>query len=134
VVLASRSSFTDTLDVASATCIGDPDGMTSGELVGPDDQSLRVPPAPSISIPEHRHEVLVAGDGRGRRPDAAFRWSVALTLAALGIGLVIATPPRSAGGSGRSTMSGAGWRRSGAARRPVSRGRSQPKSSRSPRN
>jgi signal transduction histidine kinase len=92
VVLASRSLFTDTLDLAAATRIGDLDGMTSGALVGPDDQSLRVLARTVDFDSGHRYEVLVAGDaGEVGDQIAAFRWSVALTLAALGIGLVIAT-------------------------------------------
>jgi signal transduction histidine kinase len=92
VVLASRSLFTDTLDIAAATRIGDLDGMISGALAGPDDQSLRVLARTVDFDPEHRYEVLVAGDaGEVGDQIAAFRWSVALTLAALGIGLVIAT-------------------------------------------
>ncbi len=92
VVLASGSLFTDTLDIAGATRTGDLDGMTSGALVGPDDQSLRVLARTVDFDPDHRYEVLVAGDaGEVGDQIAAFRWSVALTLAALGIGLVIAT-------------------------------------------
>lgn len=92
VVLASRSLFTDTLDIAEATGIGSLDGATSGALDGPDDQSLRVLARTVDFDPEHRYEVLVAGDaGEVGDQIAAFRWSVALTLAALGAGLVIAT-------------------------------------------
>ncbi len=92
VVLASRSLFTDTLDVANATDTGDLDGMASGALVGPDDQSLRVLSRTVDFDESHRYEVLVAGDaGEVADQIAAFRWSVGLTLAALGIGLVIAS-------------------------------------------
>ena len=78
VVLASRSLFTDTLDVASATGTGDLDGMTSGALVGPDDQSLRVLSRTVDFDDSHRYEVLVAGDaGEVGDQIAAFRWSVA---------------------------------------------------------
>lgn len=92
VLLASRSLFADTLDVADATRVGDLDGMVSGALVGPDDQALRVLARTVDFDPGHRYEVLVAGDA-GELSDqiAAFRWSVVLTLAALGLGLVIAT-------------------------------------------
>ena len=92
MALASRSLFTDTLDFAEATATGDLDGMTSGALAGPDDQSLRVLGRTVDFDGGHRYEVLVAGDaGEVADQIAAFRWSVALTLAALGIGLVIAT-------------------------------------------
>ena len=92
VVLASRSLFTDTLDVTDATDKGDLDGMASGALVGPDDQSLRVLSRTVDFDASHRYEVLVAGDaGEVSDQIAAFRWSVGLTLAALGIGLVIAS-------------------------------------------
>ena len=92
VVLASRSLFTDTIDVANATDKGDLDGMASGALVGPDDQSLRVLSRTVDFDASHRYEVLVAGDaGEVSDQIAAFRWSVGLTLAALGIGLVIAS-------------------------------------------
>ncbi|HET7718185.1 MAG TPA: ATP-binding protein [Bauldia sp.] len=92
VVLASRSLFTDTLDLSRATGTGDLDGMTTGALVGPDDQSLRVLARTVDFDSAHRYEVLVAGDaGEVGDQIAAFRWSVGLTLAALGVGLVIAT-------------------------------------------
>lgn len=92
VVLASRSLFTDTLDIGRATGIGNLDGMTSGALDGPDDQALRVLARTVDFDPEHRYEVLVAGDaGEVGDQIAAFRWSVVLTLAALGVGLVLAT-------------------------------------------
>ncbi len=92
VVLASRSLFADTLDISAARRVGDLDGMVSGALSGPDDQSLRVLARTVDFDPEHRYEVLVAGDA-GELGDqiAAFRWSVVLTLAALGLGLVVAT-------------------------------------------
>lgn len=92
VLMSSGSLFADILDAASATDLRTRDGMTSGELVGPADQSLRVLSQVVDFSENHRYEVLVAGDAGGLAAQiVAFRWSVALTLAAFGIGLVIAT-------------------------------------------
>ncbi len=92
VVISSGSLFADTLDIARATETRERDGMTSGALNGPDDQSLRVLARTVDFDDQHRYEVLVAGDAGGLQDQiAAFRWSVGLTLAAFGIGLVIAT-------------------------------------------
>ncbi len=92
VLLASRSLFTDLLDVAKATNTRDLSGVTSGALVGPDDQSLRVVSRTVDFDDSHRYEVLVAGDaGEVADQISQFRWQVFLTLGVLGIGLVIAT-------------------------------------------
>lgn len=91
VLMSSGSLFADTLDAARATDVRQRDGMTSGELVGPADQSLRVLSQVVDFSDSHRYEVLVAGDAGGLAEQiVSFRWSVALTLAAFGIGLVIA--------------------------------------------
>jgi signal transduction histidine kinase len=92
VLMSSGSLFADILDAASATDLRTLDGMTSGELVGPADQSLRVLSQVVDFSADHSYEVLVAGDAGGLAAQiVAFRWSVGLTLAAFGIGLVIAT-------------------------------------------
>ncbi len=92
VVLSSGSLFADTLDLAAATETREHEGMTSGALAGPNDQSLRVLSRTVDFDGSDRYEVLVAGDAGGLQAQiAAFRWSVGLTLAAFGIGLVIAT-------------------------------------------
>jgi hypothetical protein len=92
VLLASRSLFSDFLDIAKATDTHTLDSVTAGSLVGPEDQSLRVLSRTIIFDPDTRFDVLVAGDaGNLREQVAAFRTSVILTLAVFGIGLVIAT-------------------------------------------
>lgn len=92
VLMSSGSLFSDTLDIASATDIRDRDGIVSGALAGPADQSLRVLSQTVDFSPNHRYEVLIAGDAGGLADQiVAFRWSVGLTLATFGLGLVIAT-------------------------------------------
>ena len=92
VVLASRSLFSDVLDIGQATEVAETGGLTAGALMGPDGQSLRVL-ARSITFADGRAvDVVVAGDAGGVADQiASFRNSVILTLAALGIGLVLAT-------------------------------------------
>jgi signal transduction histidine kinase len=92
VLLASRSLFSDVLDIGKATSKHAVEGVTSGALPGPDNQILRVL-AQTITFSEgHKLDVLVAGDaGDMEAQIASFRWSVVLTLAAFGIGLIIAT-------------------------------------------
>ena len=92
VLLASRSLFSDVLDITKATETQTADGVTSGALVGPDGQSLRALSRTIIFDQGARFDVLVAGDaGEMRSQITAFRTSVILTLAAFGIGLVVAT-------------------------------------------
>jgi signal transduction histidine kinase len=92
VLLASRSLFSDVLDISKATDTRTIDGITAGALVGPEGQSLRVLGRTIFFDPETRFDVLVAGDaGEMRAQIAAFRRSVFLTLAAFGLGLVGAT-------------------------------------------
>ncbi len=92
VLLASRSLFSDVLDIGKATEAQTVDGVTAGALVGPENQSLRVLGRTIIFDQDARFDVLVAGDaGEMRSQIAAFRTSVILTLAVFGIGLVIAT-------------------------------------------
>jgi signal transduction histidine kinase len=92
VLLASRSLFSDVLDIAQATDAQTVDGITAGALVGPESQALRVLSRTIIFEGDVRFDVLVAGDaGEMRSQIAAFRTSVILTLAAFGIGLVVAT-------------------------------------------
>lgn len=92
VLLASKSLFSDTLDIDRATDKNTVDGVTTGTLVGPRDQSLRVIDRTIIFDPQTSYDVLVAGDaGQMREQIVAFRTSVILTLSVFGIGLVIAT-------------------------------------------
>ena len=94
VLLASRSLFSDTLDIAEATETHTHtlNNVTAGSLVGPDEQSLRVLGRTIIFDQDTSFDVLVSGDaGQLRDQVAAFRASVILTLAVFGIGLVIAT-------------------------------------------
>jgi signal transduction histidine kinase len=92
VLLASRSLFSDVLDIADATGTNTVAGVTAGALIGPENQSLRVLNRTIIFGPDNRVEVLVAGDaGQLGEQIAAFGTSVTLTLAIFGIGLVIAT-------------------------------------------
>ncbi len=92
VLISSGSLFADTLDIAKVFDAQNRDGVISGDLAGPAEQSLRVLSQTVDFSPDHRYEVLVAGDAGDLAVQiAAFRWSVALTLATFGIGLVIAT-------------------------------------------
>lgn len=92
VLLASRSLFSDVLDMSRATGEGTVDGVTAGSLLGPDGQSLRVLSRTIIFDPKTSFDVLVAGDaGQLRSQVGAFRTSVILTLSVFGIGLIIAT-------------------------------------------
>ena len=92
VLLASRSLFSDILDITKAIDAHTVDGITGGALVGPEGQSLRVLGRTIIFDPGASFDVLVAGDaGELRDQIAAFRTSVILTLAVFGIGLVVAT-------------------------------------------
>jgi signal transduction histidine kinase len=92
VLLASRSLFSDILDISKASDTLTIDGVTAGSLVGPEDQSLRVLSRTIIFDPDTSFDVLVSGDaGQLREQVAAFRTSVILTLAVFGIGLVVAT-------------------------------------------
>ena len=92
VVLASRSLFTDVLDTATATDRRDNDGMTGMALVGPDDQSLRAVEQTINFGPGETYDVLVAGDaGDNRDQIVEFQRNVFLTLAVVGLGLVLST-------------------------------------------
>jgi signal transduction histidine kinase len=92
VLLASRSLFSDILDIGKATSKHESAGVTSGALIGPDNQLLRVLTQTITFSEGHKLDVLVAGDaGDMEAQIASFRWSVVLTLAAFGIGLVVAT-------------------------------------------
>jgi signal transduction histidine kinase len=92
VVLSSRSLFSDTLDIARATGTEVNDGVTSGALVGPDRQHLRVLSQTVTFDEKRKFDVLVAGDaGDLETQIAGFGANVALTLAIFGIGLILAT-------------------------------------------
>ena len=92
VVLASRSLFSDLLDIAKATGPRIADDVTGGTLTGPDNQSLRVLSRTIRFDSGETLDVLVAGDAGelGNQIDA-FRTSVILTLAVFGVGLILAT-------------------------------------------
>lgn len=92
VLLASRSLFSDILEIANATDIYTVDNVTGGSLTGPEGQSLRLLSRTIIFDPETKFDVLVSGDvGQLQDQVAAFQTSVILTLAVFGIGLVVAT-------------------------------------------
>jgi signal transduction histidine kinase len=92
VVIASRSLFSDVLDIGRASGRHVEDGVTSGNLIGPDDQSLRVLSQTVIFDPTRKLDVLVAGDAGDMESQIAnFDTSVAITLAVFGVGLVLAT-------------------------------------------
>ncbi len=94
VILASRSLFADTLDIQKATDVHPTeDEAVAGALAGPvADQSLRVLSRTLSFANGRKVDILVAGDaGEVDSEIAAFGTSVVLTLAALGIGLILAT-------------------------------------------
>ncbi|MEO8669593.1 MAG: ATP-binding protein [Bauldia sp.] len=93
VILASKSLFSDVLDLARITGHGEAAaGVRTGLLAGPLNQSLRVFGRTIEFDPSRRFEVVVAGDaGEMAGQIAAFRNSVVLTLAIFGIGLILAT-------------------------------------------
>ena len=92
VLFASRSLFSDILDMSRATDETTLDGVTAASLTGPEGQSLRVVSRTIIFDPETSFDVLIAGDaGQLRGQVGAFRTSVILTLSVFGIGLIIAT-------------------------------------------
>ena len=91
-MIASRSLFSDVLDVGKATGREVVDGVTSGALVGPDRQSLRVVDQTVTFDPARKFDVLVAGDAGDMEDQiTGFETSVALTLAVFGVGLILAT-------------------------------------------
>lgn len=93
VLLRSGSLFSDTIDVAKGTGQNTtPDGVTSGALVGPGNQSLRFLTR-NVSLPGREGLILtVAGDAGALRDQIlSFATSVAITLAVFGIGLIAAT-------------------------------------------
>jgi len=92
VVLASRSLFSDVLDLAKATDTHHSDGLTSGALSGPSGKSLRVLARTVTFADGHAYDVVIAGDAGGVAEQiASFRASVFLTLAVFGVGLIVAT-------------------------------------------
>jgi signal transduction histidine kinase len=93
IVASSPSLFSDILDVTKATGTAtSSDGITSGALVGPSRQALRVEDQTVTFAPGRVFEVTVAGDaGVLRQQIARFGTSVATTLAIFGIGLILAT-------------------------------------------
>jgi signal transduction histidine kinase len=93
VVLASKSLFSDVLNLAKVTKrVSSADGVTNGVLAGPLNQTLRVLGRTIEFDPERKFEVVVAGDaGEMTQQITAFRTSVILTLAVFGAGLVLAT-------------------------------------------
>jgi signal transduction histidine kinase len=90
VLLTSTSLVSDTLDASRASATNTVNGITSGAMVGPEDQSLRFIDR-TIILPAATFDVLIAGDaGELGRQIAAFRNSVIITMAAFGIGLIAA--------------------------------------------
>jgi len=92
VVLASRSLFSDVLDTSKAAGVNTVNGVTSGAMIGPENQALRFIRRTITFDPDHRFDIVMAGHA-GELQDQinAFRTSVILTLATFGIGLVLAT-------------------------------------------
>jgi signal transduction histidine kinase len=92
VVLASRSLFTDILDLSKASDRQDREGMESASLIGPDDQALRFVNQRVSFGPEQDFDVTVAGDAGAMHAQVTeFQRNVFLTLAVFGLGLVLAT-------------------------------------------
>jgi signal transduction histidine kinase len=92
VTLASRSLFSDVIDVGRADNPATAAGVTTASLTGPTGEALRVL-SRTIAFDDGRaYDILVAGDaGEMRNQIASFRASVALALAVLGLGLIAAT-------------------------------------------
>ena len=92
VALASRSLFSDTLDIAKATAHRETGGIESGLLPGPDNQTLRFLSQTVTFDATRRFDVLVAGDvSELENQIASFRTTVVALLAVFGIGLILAT-------------------------------------------
>lgn len=92
VVLASRSLFSDVLDAAKATATEIADGVETGVLPGPDNQSLRFLGQTVTFDQSRRFDILVAGDvAELENQIAAFRTTVVVILAVFGVGLILAT-------------------------------------------
>ncbi len=92
VLLRSSSLYSDTIDITNGVGTAVKDGLTSGALAGPDNQSLRFL-SRTLTF-EGREPVIVsvAGDaGELQEEIRSFSASVAITLAVFGIGLIIAT-------------------------------------------
>jgi signal transduction histidine kinase len=90
VLLTSTSLVSDTLDASKAFDTHNVNGITSGAMVGPENQSLRFIDR-TIILPSASFDVLIAGDaGDLQNQIAAFRNSVIITMAAFGIGLIAA--------------------------------------------
>ncbi len=88
VLLTSTSLVADTLDVTRAAERQTVNGITTGALVGPEEQSLRFT-SRTIILPAASFDVLVAGDaGALGRQIAAFRNSVIMTMSVFGLGLI----------------------------------------------
>ena len=91
VILASRSLFSDTLDIAPATGVSTEDGIETGIVGGPDNQTLRFLTQTVTFEGERRYDVLVAGDVTDLENEiATFRTTVVVILAVFGIGLILA--------------------------------------------
>jgi signal transduction histidine kinase len=93
VVLASRSLFSDTIDIAKATGTAtSADGKETGALTGPDAQALRFLSQTVTFDKARRFDILVAGDVTELEEQiAAFRTTVVVVLAVFGLGLILAT-------------------------------------------
>ena len=93
VLLASKSLFTDSLDIAKATATSaGEDDVTTGAIAGPDNQALRFVSRTVTLEGNRKLDFLVAGDaGELWTQIVSFGTSVAITLAVFGIGLIVAT-------------------------------------------
>ena len=91
VLLASRSLFSDTLDVADARNVEATDGISTGVLTGPDNQTLRFLNQTVTFDGDRSFDVLVAGDVTDLENEInTFLTTVIFVLAAFGIGLLLA--------------------------------------------
>jgi signal transduction histidine kinase len=91
VVLASRSLFSDTLDIADAENVRTADGVSTGILAGPDNQTLRFLNQTVTFDGDRTFDVLVAGDVTDLENEInTFLTTVIFVLAGFGIGLLLA--------------------------------------------
>lgn len=91
VLLASRSLFSDTLDTANATGVETANGVSTGILAGPDNQTLRFQSQAVTFDGDRTYDILVAGDVTDLENEInSFRTTVIFVLAAFGLGLVLA--------------------------------------------
>ena len=91
MLLASRSLFSDTLDTANAAGVETANGVSTGILAGPDNQTLRFQSQAVTFDGDRTYDILVAGDVTDLENEInSFRTTVIFVLAAFGLGLVLA--------------------------------------------